>query len=383
MILSAETIVTGSEVLRPGWIHLRGERVVAVGAGDAPAGDDQVQHLGDVSIVPGFVDTHVHGGGGADFSTATADAIDTATGFHLQHGTTAMMASLVSAHPDDLLRQVSALTEHVQDGRLAGIHLEGPWLSPLRCGAHDPTALRPPDAAEINRLLTAGGGAITMVTLAPELTGGLAAVRRIVEGGAVAAIGHTEATYEQTRAALDAGATVATHLFNAMRPVHQREPGPVVAMIEDPRVVVELIADGLHLHPALHRAVTVAVGPDRAVLVTDAMAAAGMPDGRYRLGDLNVDVTAGRALVAGTDTIAGSTATMDQLFRFALANAPQKGNAALLAAVRQTSLNPARAHGLPRVGLSAGSAADLVVLDGVAQVSAVMQSGRWVRRCCR
>jgi N-acetylglucosamine-6-phosphate deacetylase len=289
-----------------------------------------------------------------------------------------MIASLVTAYPDELLRQVGVLAELVQDTLVAGIHLEGPWLSEHRCGAHELAALRDPDPAELDRVLAAGHGTIRMVTLAPERAGGMAAVRRVVDAGAVAAVGHTDATYEQARAAIDAGASVGTHLFNAMRPVHHREPGPVIALLEDPRVTVEMITDGVHLHPALYREVTAGVGPERVALVTDAMAAAGMADGAYRLGSLSVDVRDGIARVAGTDTIAGSTATMDRVFRFAVVNSGLPREDALPVAVRQSSINPARVLGLPDPTLAAGAAADLVVLDDALTVTGVLHRGSWV-----
>jgi N-acetylglucosamine-6-phosphate deacetylase len=289
-----------------------------------------------------------------------------------------MIASLVTAHPAELLRQVGVLAEQVRDGRVAGIHLEGPWLAAERQGAHELSALRDPDPAELDAVLAAGRDTIRMVTLAPERSGGIDAVRRIVDAGAVAAVGHTEATYEQARAAIDAGATVGTHLFNAMRPVHHREPGPVIALMEDPRVTVEMITDGVHLHPALYREVMQSVGPDRIALITDAMAAAGMADGAYRLGELAFDVVGGIARVAGTDTIAGSTATMDQVFRFAVVNSGRPRDEALLAAVRQSSVNPARALGLPDPGLAPGGPADLVVLGPDLTVAGVLHRGAWV-----
>ena len=270
------------------------------------------------------------------------------------------------------------LADRVEAGDLLGIHLEGPWLAARRGGAHEPTALRDPDPEEVQALLEAGRGAVRMVTLAPELPGALEAIRRIVDAGAVAAIGHTDATYEQARAAIDAGATVATHLFNAMRPVHHREPGPVVAALEDPRVTVELIIDGVHLHPALHRLVTADVGVDRVALVTDAMAAAGMEDGAYRLGSLAVDVTDGVAKVAGTDTIAGSTATMARMALQAVTHSVGDRDEALLTVVRQMSLNPLRALGLPAPGLAPGAPADLVVLADDLAVRGVMRGGAWV-----
>ena len=376
MLLTADTLLTGRELLRPGWIDTSGDTVRAMGAGAPPVPADR--QLGAVTVVPGFVDTHVHGGGGASFSTARPADTAAAVEFHRRHGTTTLIASLVTAAPAELLRQVEALADEVRGGVIAGIHLEGPWLSASRCGAHDPALLRDPDAGELHRVLSVGSNTIRMVTLAPERVGGLDAIRRVVDAGAVAAVGHTEATYEQTRAAIDAGATVGTHLFNAMRPIHHREPGPVIGLLEDPRVTVEVIADGVHLAPALYRHVTRGAGPDRVSLVTDAMSAAGMADGPYRLGPLAVDVVDGVAHVAGTQTIAGSTATMDRLFRFVVCHSGLPRDEALLQAVRQVSVNPARALGLADAGLAPGSAADLVVLDDELNVAGVLRRGSWI-----
>ncbi len=378
MILTAGTVLTGDATLGAGWVELDGDRIVAVGPGAPPRPADI--DLGEVVVAPGFVDMHVHGGGGGSFFEATAEAVDTATALHRSQGTTALVASLVADLPEALRRQVTVLADRVADGTLLGIHLEGPWIAERRCGAHAPTALRDPDPVEVETLLQAGRGAVRMVTLAPELPGALEAIRRIVGAGAVAAIGHTDATYEQARAAIDAGATVATHLFNAMRPVHHREPGPVVAALEDPRVTVELIHDGVHLHPALHRLVTADVGVDRVALVTDAMAAAGMSDGAYRLGSLAVDVTGGVARVAGTDTIAGSTATTARMMQLAVAHTSGDREEALLVVVRQMCLNPLRALGLPAPGLAPGAPADLVVLTADLEVQGVMRGGTWAVR---
>lgn len=377
MLLTADTVATGSTLLRPGWVEVAGDRIAAVGAGVPSRPPDR--DLGPVTVVPGFVDTHVHGGGGGSFSFA--DQAATAVSLHRRHGTTTLVASLVTEAPADLMGQVRELAEHVRDGLLAGIHLEGPWLAETRCGAHNPALLRDPDRAEISSLIEAGGGSIRMVTLAPERTGGLEAIRQVVDAGAVAAVGHTEATYPQARAAVDAGATVGTHLFNAMRPIHHREPGPVIALLEDPRVTVELIADGVHVDAALYRHVTRSAGPARVSLVTDAMAAAGMADGAYLIGPLAVTVAGGVSRLTGTDTIAGSTATMDQLFRFAITHSGLARDDALELAVLQCSMNPARALGLASPELRAGTFADLVVLDDDLAVTAVMRHGAWVTDC--
>ena len=376
MLMIADTLLTGRELLRPGWIEVSSGTVQAIGSGAAPRPGDR--NLGAVTVVPGFVDTHVHGGGGANFSAASPAETAIAAGLHLRHGTTTLIASLVTAGPAEFIRQVGELAEDVRGGVIAGIHLEGPWLATERCGAHDPSLMRDPDPDELDHVLAVGGGAIRMVTLAPERIGALAAIRRIVDAGVVAAIGHTEATYEQTRAAIEAGATVGTHLFNAMRPINHREPGPVIALLENPRVTVELITDGVHIDPALYRHVHRSAGPDRVSLVTDAMAAAGMADGSYRLGPVAVDVVDGVARVAGTQTIAGSTATMDRQFRYAVTDSGLPRDEALMAAVRQASINPARALGLPCTGLVPGASADLVVLDADLAVTGVLRQGLWV-----
>jgi N-acetylglucosamine-6-phosphate deacetylase len=376
MLMIADTLLTGRELLRPGWIEVSQGTVHAIGAGAATRPADR--DLGAVTVVPGFVDTHLHGGGGASFSTASRADASTAVAFHRRHGSTTLVASLVTAGPAELLRQVGELAADVRAGLIAGIHLEGPWLSAVRCGAHQPSLMRDPDPAEIQRLLDAGGGAIRMVTFAPERDGALAAIGQIVDAGVVAAVGHTEATYEQTRAAIAAGATVGTHLFNAMRPIDRREPGPIIALLEDYRVTVELITDGVHVDPAIYRHVTRSAGPDRVSLVTDAMAAAGMADGVYQLGLLAVDVADGVARVVGTDTIAGSTATMDRQFRFVVTHSGLPRDEALALAVRQASINPARALGVPCTGLVPGARADLVVLDSDLAVTGVLRQGSWL-----
>lgn len=423
--LLAGRIVTATGVHAPGWIRIADGRIMAVGGGtpvdDAVSPRDAVRDLGaDAIVVPGFVDLHAHGGGGGSYDGGTSEALS-ASRAHLAHGTTSTMASLVTASPSDLLERVARVAalilgdgggggdnggggdggagdggdgggDHPRSSSsiggagastIRGIHLEGPWLSPARAGAHAPELLRHPDPAEIDALLEAGRGTVRMVTIAPELPGALDAIRRFADAGVVVAVGHTDAGYETTRRAIDAGARVGTHLFNAMRGLDHREPGPVLALVEDERVSVELIADGVHLHPSLVAAVRRAVGIDRVLLVTDAMSAAAMnaaamdasgpSDGEYRLGGLDVEVRGGVARLAGTDTIAGSTATMDAMFRAA---AGAGADAELSAAVLQTSANPARVAGWRDVGdLAPGKRADLVVLDPSLEVREVLSSG--------
>jgi N-acetylglucosamine-6-phosphate deacetylase len=369
-LIRAGTIVIDGEVCRPGWVQTSQRRIVACGAGAPPAPTDI--DLPNSVVVPGFVDMHVHGGGGASFTSSADGEVDRAVTFHQRHGTTTMLASLVTAPPAELLAAVGVLAEATRRGAVAGIHLEGPWLSVARCGAHDHTQIRPPESSEVDALLAAAAGTIRMVTLAPELPGSDRTIPRFLEADVVVAIGHTDATYEQTRQALRLGATVGTHLFNAMPPLDHREPGPVLALLGDPRVTVELIADGVHVHPDVVAAVIAAVGPERVAVVTDATVAAGCGDGEFRLGSLPVVVASGVARVRGTSTIAGSTATMDQLFRTVTSGA------GLAAAVRTTATTPARTLGLDRVGaIQTGFAANIVVLDDHWQVSGVMVDGQW------
>jgi N-acetylglucosamine-6-phosphate deacetylase len=372
-VLAGGRVVAPDRVLDPGWVEVLGDRLAAVGEG-APERQAEVELSGRV-MVPGFVDLHVHGGAGGSYTTGNHDEAARVAAFHRRHGTTTTIASLVTVELDELERVVAALADLVADGLLAGVHLEGPWLSGTHCGAHDPSLLRAPEEPEVARLLRRGRGTVRMVTLAPELEGGVAAVRRIVEGGAVAAVGHTDATYAVTREALAAGATVGTHLFNAMRAVHHREPGPVIALLEDPRATVEVIADGVHVHPAILRWAVNAKGAERVALVTDAMAAAGMGDGQYELGGLEVQVMGGVARLAAGGALAGSTLTMDAAFRGAV----RDSGLPLEVAARLASTTPAGVLGLADVGaIEAGRRADLVILDHDLRVAAVMAGGVWI-----
>lgn len=372
MIVAAGRVVTPARLFAPGWVHVEGHEVVEVGPGEPPRPADE--RFPDATLVPGFVDAHAHGGGGASFNSADPGDAARVVAAHLAHGTTTMMASLVTDRPDAMERSVRELATLVDDGLLAGIHLEGPWLSPRHAGAHDPGQLADPEPGRIEALLAAGQGSVRMVTLAPELPGGLAAVRQLAAAGVVAAIGHTDATYDVARAALDAGAAAGTHLFNAMRGLHHREPGPAAALLEHPDAYVELIADGVHLHPAVLRMAATAK-PHLTVLVTDAMAAAASEDGDYRLGPMDVEVRGGVARLADTRAIAGSTLTMAAAVRHAV----HVVGLPIEDVVRAATATPAALLGLERVGsLRPGHLADLVVLDADLAVQRVMRRGTWV-----
>ncbi|MER5676780.1 MULTISPECIES: N-acetylglucosamine-6-phosphate deacetylase [Streptomyces] len=371
------TVLAGARVVLPtgtvenGRVIVEGTRIAGSTTEDARTVD-----LSGHWVVPGFVDIHNHGGGGASFATGTAEDVLTGVRAHRAHGTTTVVASTVTGEMDFLARQAGLLSELVEQGELAGIHFEGPFISPCRKGAHSEQLLRDPDPAEVRKLLDAARGSARMVTLATELPGGIESVRLLAEHGVIAAVGHTDATYEQTLEAIDAGATVATHLYNAMPAIGHRDPGPVTALLEDERITVELINDGTHLHPAALELAYHHAGSDRVALITDAMDAAGAGDGFYELGPLAVEVRDGVARLVEGGSIAGSTLTLDTAFRRAVTidRIPVED------VVRSISANPARLLGLDhRVGsLDPGKDADLVVLDADFVLKGVMRRGEWI-----
>lgn len=377
--MATHTVLAGARVVLPtgtvdgGRVAVSGTRI----AGEVPEGAETVDLTGHW-VVPGFVDLHNHGGGGASFTSGSVDDVLKGIRTHRLHGTTTLVASTVTGEMDFLAQRAGILSELAEQGDLAGIHFEGPFISPCRKGAHSEALLRHPDPAEVRKLVDAARGQARMVTLATELPGGVDSVRLLVEHGVIAAIGHTDATYEQTVEAIDAGATVATHLFNAMPPLGHRAPGPITALLEDERVTVELINDGTHLHPAALELAFHHAGAGRVAFITDAMDAAGFGDGRYLLGPLEVEVSEGVARLVEGGSIAGSTLTLDRAFRRAVTvdGLPVEDVVAAISA------NPARLLGMyDRVGsLEPGKDADLVVLDADFALKGVMRQGSWVVR---
>ncbi|MDR0436451.1 MAG: amidohydrolase family protein [Propionibacteriaceae bacterium] len=365
------TLIHAKRVLLPdqpdlvtGWVETTDGRITAVGTGAATRTPD-IEWDGVLS--PGFVDIHSHGGGGASFGEGVA-ATRTVLATHRTHGTTTMIGSLVTQSIAELEAQITALTPLVSAGELAGIHLEGPWLAPEYHGAHPVARLIDPTSDDIQRLLAAGShGAVKLVTLAPERAGGIQAVTYLAQRGVTVALGHTGCDYDTARAAIAAGATGATHLGNAMPELLHRAPGPVLALWEHPAVWVELIFDGVHVAPQLLSQV-MRTKPERCVLITDAMAAAGVADGSYSLGELPVTVTAGVARIAGSDTIAGSTLTLDRAIRTAVA-----AGVPLALALRAATAHPAAYLSLEGVGsLAIGNRADIVLLDDALNVCRVL-----------
>jgi N-acetylglucosamine-6-phosphate deacetylase len=352
-------------------------RVVTTGTGSGwreLAGNDTdvLDGAGHV-LTPGLLDIHNHGGAGVSYGEG-GDAIRTARRLHRQHGTTRQLLSLVTAPPDILVSQIQvAAAETRRDPTILGIHLEGPFLAGKYCGAHDSGLFRDPDPDLVERLVGAADGTLRQVTMAPELTHFTESARILREAGVVIAAGHTAATFEQARMAIDAGVTVLTHTFNGMPGVHHRAPGPVLAFVEDPSSWLEVINDGVHVRPEVIR-MLFQLAPGRVALVTDAMAAAGAGDGRYRLGNIDCDVAGGVARLARGNAIAGSTLTFD----VAVARAVQNVGLTPLAAVEAATVIPAQILGVEdRFGrLEPGYVADAVLFDRDWQVQGVWIDGR-------
>ncbi len=339
-----------------------------------------------LTLLPGLVDIHCHGGNGGEFGP-DADSGRTAAAHHHGHGSTTVIGSLVSAPAQTLLDGARALGELVRGGELAGIHLEGPFLSTVRCGAQNPAALIDADLALVAALAEAGGeGAFAHMTWAPERPGGDAVPAALAAVGALGSLGHTDADYDDAAAALESvaaqgargGLPLTTHLFNGMPPLLSRAPGPVGAAIAAAargEAVVELIADGVHLDGGTVRMAYDAVGPDHITLVSDAMAASGLPDGSYSLGGLDVTVSDRAARLTESGSLAGGVSTLVEQVRWLVDDL----RIPLVDAVKAASTTPARALALPDVGsLSAGCSADVVVVDDQLAVQRVLRRGAWL-----
>jgi N-acetylglucosamine-6-phosphate deacetylase len=371
-----------------GWMLLRGGRIAAIGVDGEPLPELPEDALridahGGYALA-GFIDIHVHGGAGHDFMTAGAAELDAITRFHAEHGTTAMLATTVTASREALtgvLQRVSDYRQTSADGsmpyaQLLGVHLEGPFMNAQWKGAQNAAYMVKPQLEWLDRWVHDYPGVIKLQTLAPETDGASAYIERLVQHGILAACGHTDATYEQLRAAADRGLTHAVHTFNAMRPLHHREPGTVGAVLTDNRIMAEIIADGEHVHPAAIRVLLQAKGIDSVMLVTDAVAAAGMPDGDYELGELPVIVEGGIARLKDDRSLAGSTLTTVQGFRYLV----ETVGVTIEEASRMASLNPARQLGIAGDygSLEPGKRADVLLLDSRLQLQHVLIGGRVV-----
>ncbi|MCL6601050.1 MAG: N-acetylglucosamine-6-phosphate deacetylase [Alicyclobacillus macrosporangiidus] len=375
-------VVRPSGVIEGGWVKVEGGRVCEMGDGPLPAeaaGAEVVDFRGGW-LVPGFVDLHVHGGDGADVMDGRAWSIHAIARFHASHGTTGWLPTTLTAPYERLEAALRAVAEAMAadepGAQVLGVHLEGPYLSRDRVGAQNPDFVRLPGPAEYERLLDVVPGLVKKMTMAPELPGAERLMGCLRDRGAIPSFGHTDATFEQMARALAGGHVHGTHLFNGMRGLHHRDPGAAGALLMSEDAVCELIADGVHVHDVVMRMAVRLLGPDRVCLITDAIAAAGRPDGQYDLGGLSVTVEDGVAYLKHGHNLAGSTLTMDRAF----ANAMGRIGVSPPEAVRMASTTPARELGFAgRKGdIAPGCDADLVWLDEALAVQATWVGGRRV-----
>lgn len=368
-------VVTPDRVLPDAVVEIEGERIAAV-RDSRP--DDPVEPS-DELLLPGLVDVHCHGGGGAAFTVPDRTQVATTAAHHLGQGTTSLVASAVTDDPDRMLAVVATLADAVESGEVAAIHLEGPFLSTARCGAQDPTRMQPPDLALTEALLEAGRGHVRVMTIAPELPGADDLADLLSDRGVLVAVGHTDATATATERFLrDRAPTLVTHLFNGMAPLHHRAPGAALgalAAASHGAATVELIADGVHLSDETVAGVFALLGGPRVVLVSDAMAAAGLGDGEHQLGPLATRVTDGVARLVDGESIAGGTSRLLDVVR-------RQVTAGLdpVEVVASASHRPAALLGLEgEVGaIGPGLRADLLVLDVDWRPRRVMRAGSWV-----
>jgi N-acetylglucosamine-6-phosphate deacetylase len=384
IVLTAARLFDGTRLLDHPVVVIEDGRIASIAprtGSEIPAQASVIDYPG-ATLAPAFLDVHIHGAAGHDAMEATSEALGAMSRFLAARGTGSFLAATVTAPLDATLRALSGLAKLAArppaqaQARLLGIHLEGPFLSHARRGAHPPEYLHAPDLALFDRLFEAAEGNIRLMTLAPELPGAVELTAHATARGVRVSLGHSDATAAQTRAAIAAGAVTATHTFNAMRPLDHREPGILGVVLTCDALFAELISDGIHTAPELVKLWWRAKGPRRAILVTDAMSAMGMPDGEYQLGGLSVQVANGRATVNGV--LAGSVLTLDR----ALANFIAFTGAPLDQALRLLTTNPAAMTGFTdQAGsLALGQPANLVAVDTAGTLVASILNGRLASR---
>ena len=384
----ADRIFTPAEDIPNGVILIDGRRILKVGTRDKveiPPATPLIDNR-DRFIVPGFVDMHIHGAGGRDLMEGTPDAVSAVSHFLARHGVTSFLATTVTARLDRTITAVAGLakiisaaersqgsSENVAGAQPLGIHFEGPFISPLRRGAHPASQIRKPSIEIAERLLAAAEGSAKVAVLAPELPRAPELQAFFQSRGLRVGLGHSNATFEEATRAIDGGATHAVHCFNGMRPFTHRDPGIIGAVLTDDRVSAELIADGIHVDPAAIRLLVKSKGLERVILISDGLSAAGMPDGKYRLGGFSIHVVGG---VCRTEegALAGSTATLDATVR----NLAAFTGESIQSCVACATLNPARLLGIEKQKgvIAPGADADLVVLDKNYYVTQTYVRGR-------
>ncbi|MBB6732425.1 N-acetylglucosamine-6-phosphate deacetylase [Cohnella zeiphila] len=382
-LIVGANVVTPDGVLEGGWVWLKDGRIEDVGdnvrkPSEEAADVERIDAEGGWAL-PGFIDVHVHGGAGHDFMDADREGLDAIAKFHARHGTTGLLATSLTATREQLTAVLERVSRYVAApmpyAQVLGVHFEGPFINPKWKGAQNPDYILPPQQEWLDDWVSRYPGLIKLQTLAPETDGALDYIERLASHGIVPSCGHTDATYDQIIAAADRGLRHAVHTFNAMKPLHHREPGTVGAVLTDDRITAEVIADGHHVHPAGLQIVARMKGTDKVILVTDAMSAAGMPDGDgYELGGLPVVMKCGVARLKESGNLAGSTLTMISAFQLMV----RRVGLSVADASRMASLNPARQIGVAdRTGsLEPGKRADVLLLDADLELRRAWVGGR-------
>ena len=380
-VIKNARIAMPEQVISNGFLEIVDGRIVKVAEGEpSSTSTELVFDAHKATVSPGFIDLHVHGGNGGAFTSIDPNEHNLAREFHLKNGTTSMLASTHTMEFETLLAILKALSESSRSNKggskVLGIHTEGPFISEHKPGAHVVAQLKAGDLSAIQAVISAADDFVSMVTVAPEIPGGLEAIRFLLNKNIVSSIGHTNATYAQAVEGIKAGARSTTHLFNAMSPLSHRDPGTVGAILDNDEIFAEIILDGIHIHEAIFRIALKSKGVDRINLITDATALAGLPDGEYgALPDRAVTKVGGKIVLAGTDTLAGSALSMNMVYQNAAKFAPLT----LSELSKISSLNAAKILGKEAdIGsLEVGKLADLVLLDTESTVCATMIEGEW------
>jgi N-acetylglucosamine-6-phosphate deacetylase len=387
-VLTAKRLWNGDRLIDDPVVVIEDGRIASITSrttNETPA-QSRVYNYPDATLAPAFMDIHIHGAASHDVMEATPEALHAIGSFLALHGTGSFLATTVTAPLEATLHALAGLAKLIENPQLIGaankngqptarplgIHLEGPFLSEAKCGVQPREYLLAPDTATFDRLFEAAEGHVRLMTLAPELPGAAELAAHASARGVRVSLGHSDATSAETRAAIRAGAVSATHTFNAMRPLNHREPGILGTVLTTDSLYAELICDGVHIAPELVKLWYRAKGPERAILITDAMSAAGMPDGEYRLGGFPVQVANGKAMARGV--LAGSVLTLDK----ALANFVEFTGAPLEQALRLLTTNPATMTGLDHQAgcLGVGQPANVVAVDAEGRLIASIQDGR-------
>lgn len=380
-VIKNARIVLPERVISDGFLEISKGRITKVEEGEpSSTSTELVFDAHKATLTPGFIDLHVHGGNGGAFTSVDPAEHNLAREFHLKNGTTSMLASTHTMEFESLLAILKALSNssktNTNGSKVLGIHTEGPFISEHKPGAHVVSQLKVGELSAIQAVISATGNFVSMVTIAPEIPGGLELIRNLTNKNIISSIGHTNATYEQAVEGIKAGARSTTHLFNAMSPLAHREPGAVGAILDNEDIFAELILDGIHVHEAIFRIALNCKGVDRINLITDATSLAGLPDGEYgEAPNRAVTKIGGKIVLAGTDTLAGSALTMNMVYQNAAKYAPLT----LSELSKITSLNAAKILGKEAdIGsLEVGKLADLVLLDTESKVCATMIEGEW------